>query len=110
MPCVRLLSIYCNIKVYSGWGGCGLSCWAPLWIVGIPGPQRQDVCSGDTASETVGGAGGGGRSLGGVGGDASLAMCQPLFISQANISKTHGGQEFSAIHHTVAPLFASPAL
>lgn len=34
-----------------------------------------------------------------------LAMCQPLFVSQANISKTHGGQELLAIHHAVALLF-----
>lgn len=34
-----------------------------------------------------------------------VAMCQPLFVRQANISKTYGGQKLSAIHHAVAPLF-----
>ncbi len=33
---------------------------AAVWILGIPGPQRQDVCTGYAASDTDGGAGGGG--------------------------------------------------
>lgn len=59
---------------------------AAVWILGIPGPQRQDVCTGHAMSDTDGGAeGGGSRDGGGSGGVASLAMCQPLFVSQANI-------------------------
>lgn len=38
-----------------------------------------------------------------------LAVCQPLFVSQANISKTHGGQESPVIHHGVAPQFVFSA-
>lgn len=38
-------------------------CWAAagrraaVWILGIPGPQRQDVCTGHAASDTDGGGG-----------------------------------------------------
>lgn len=104
----QVLQIFIGVRGGEGWGGvgeCTLSGSSgggrrrvAVWILGIPGLQRQDVCTGHAASDTDGSdwKEGGGRQRGEGGGGwgvASLAICQPLFVRQANTSKTHGGQK-----------------
>lgn len=45
---------------------------AAVWILGIPGPQRQDVCTGHAVLETHRGVGGCG-----CGGNVPTIVCQP---------------------------------
>lgn len=78
------------------WAAAGR--WAVVWILGIPGPQSQDVCTGHDVHRTLMQEQ---EELRverlPVWQPAALTVCQPLFVSQANFSRPHGGQEASGI-------------
>lgn len=85
------------------WAAAGK--WAVVWILGIPRPQRQDVCTGHDALNTDAGAGGvGGGEIPSLA--ASCPGCVPTIVSQGNLSSPRGVflKVISDFYYAVAPV------